>query len=127
MIDALNGDKPFDHFIVEQIAADRLPSSEKPDLRALGFLRVGRRFNSNAEGPVLVIDDQIDVIGRGFLGLTLACARCHDHKFDPIPTKDYYSLFGILGSVEVPLDLPEVRRVGARRTSRNTWRNARTS
>jgi hypothetical protein len=113
VIDALNGDKPFDRFIVEQIAADRLPSSEKPDLRALGFLRVGRRFNSNAEGPVLVIDDQIDVIGRGFLGLTLACARCHDHKFDPIPTSDYYSLFGILGSVEVPLDLPEVRRVGA--------------
>ena len=109
VIDAFNADKPFDRFIVEQIAADRL---EGADLRALGFLTVGRRFRANSDEPHLVLDDRIDTIGRGFLGATLACARCHDHKFDPIPTADYYSLAGILGSIDEPLDLPEVRRTG---------------
>ncbi len=112
VVDALNADKPFDRFIVEQIAADRLPAEDRADLRALGFLSVGRRFRSNADAPHLVLDDRIDTIGRGFLGTTLACARCHDHKFDPVPTKDYYSLTGILGSIREPLDLPEIRRVG---------------
>jgi hypothetical protein len=112
VVDALNDDMPFDRFIVEQIAADRLPADAHADLRALGFLTVGRRFRSNADGPHLVLDDQIDTIGRGFLGMTLACARCHDHKFDPVPTRDYYSLAGILGSLDEPLDLPEVRRAG---------------
>ncbi|MEQ1859624.1 MAG: PSD1 and planctomycete cytochrome C domain-containing protein [Chthoniobacteraceae bacterium] len=109
VIDALNSDKPFDRFIVEQIAADRMESA---DLRALGFLTVGRRFRANAEEPHLVLDDRIDTISRGFLATTLACARCHDHKFDPVPTADYYSLAGILGSVVEPLDLPETRRIG---------------
>jgi hypothetical protein len=108
VIDALNADKPVDSFVVEQIAADRLPVEEKPDLRALGFLTVGRRYLGNAEAPSLIVDDRIDVVTRGFLGLTVSCARCHDHKFDAIPTADYYSLFGIIGSVEEPMDLPEV-------------------
>jgi len=108
VVEAFNADKPFDRFILEQLAADRLPAAEKPDLRALGFLTVGRRFEGNAEAPQLIIDDQIDVIGRGFLGLTLACARCHDHKFDAIPTADYYSLYGILASSTEPLDRPEI-------------------
>ncbi|QIF04997.1 PSD1 and planctomycete cytochrome C domain-containing protein [Roseimicrobium sp. ORNL1] len=105
VVDALNADTPFDRMILEQLAADRIPDG---DLRALGFLTVGRQFRSNADGPMLVIDDRIDVVGRGFMGMTLACARCHDHKFDPVPTADYYSLSGILGSVEEPIDLPEV-------------------
>ena len=108
VIDAFNADKPFDRFILEQVAADRMPAEAKPDLRALGFLTVGRRFEGNVEAPQLIIDDRIDVIGRGFLGLTLACARCHDHKFDAIPAADYYSLYGILASSGEPLDLPEV-------------------
>jgi hypothetical protein len=112
VIDAFNSDKPFRKFVLEQIAADRLPAAEQPDLRALGFLTIGRKFLGNADPENLVIDDRIDVIGRGFLGLTIACARCHDHKFDPIPTADYYSLAGILGSLEQPLDLPEYRRTG---------------
>jgi len=110
VVDALNADKPFDRFVVEQIAADRIAGA---DLRALGFLTVGRRFRSNAEAAYLVIDDRIDTIGRGFLATTLACARCHDHKFDPVPTADYYSLAGILGSIDEPLDLPEIRRTGS--------------
>ncbi len=112
VIDAFNADKPFNQFILEQIAADRLPEKDKADLRALGFLTVGRQFRANEDGPNLVIDDRIDVITRGFLGLTVSCARCHDHKFDPVPTADYYSLYGILGSVQEPLDLPELKRTG---------------
>ncbi len=112
VIDALNADKPFNQFIIEQIAADLLPKQEKADLRALGFLTVGRHFRANEDGPNLVIDDRIDVVTRGFLGLTVSCARCHDHKFDPVPTADYYSLFGILGSMQEPLDLPELSRQG---------------
>ncbi len=112
VIDSLNADKPFNRFILEQVAADRLPATDKADLRGLGFLTVGRQFRANEDGPNLVIDDRIDVITRGFLGLTVSCARCHDHKFDPVPTADYYSLFGILGSVQEPLDLPELSRSG---------------
>jgi len=108
VIEALNTDRPFDRFVLEQVAADRMPAESKPDLRALGFLTVGRRFEGNLEAPELIVDDRIDTIGRGLLGLTLACARCHDHKFDAIPTADYYSLYGILASSRDPMDLPEV-------------------
>ena len=108
VIDSFNSDRPFNRFVLEQIAADRLPAEEKPDLRALGFLTVGRRFEGNLEAPQLILDDRIDTLGRGVLGLTLACARCHDHKFDAIPTADYYSLYGIFASSSDPLDLPEV-------------------
>ena len=108
VIESFNSDRPFNRFVLEQIAADRLPAQEKPDLRALGFLTVGRRFEGNLEAPELIIDDRIDTIGRGVLGLTLACARCHDHKFDAIPTADYYSLSGILASSNEPMDLPEI-------------------
>jgi hypothetical protein len=108
VIEAFNTDRPFHRFVLEQVAADRLPAAANPDLRALGFLTVGRRFEGNLEAPQLIIDDRIDTIGRGVLGLTLACARCHDHKFDAIPTADYYSLYGILASSRDPLDLPEV-------------------
>ncbi len=101
VVKALNEDRPYDDFIVRQIAADRLvsPSGEgKRDLPALGFLTVGSAFMKNNQD---VLDDRIDVVTRGLMGLTVACARCHDHKFDPIPTADYYSLYGVFaGSVE---------------------------
>ncbi len=104
VINAFNKDLPFDRFILEQVAADRLPKSEdKSALAALGFLTVGKRFMGNAND---VIDDRIDVVTQGFLGLTAACARCHDHKFDPIPIKDYYSLHGIFASSFEPENLP---------------------
>ncbi|MBI5767901.1 MAG: PSD1 domain-containing protein [Verrucomicrobia bacterium] len=110
VIESFNTDRPFDRFIREQIAADLLPSDSAPDLRALGFLTVGRRFEGNIEAPQLIVDERIDTIGRGVLGLTLSCARCHDHKFDAVPTSDYYSLYGILASTQEPLDLPEIGR-----------------
>ncbi|MEI7698998.1 MAG: PSD1 and planctomycete cytochrome C domain-containing protein, partial [Planctomycetia bacterium] len=106
VIRAFNSDKPWDQFIREQLAADRLNlPPDSPELAAMGLLTLGRMFDRNRHD---VIDDQIDVVGRGFLGLTLACARCHDHKFDPIPTADYYSLYGVFASSTEPLDRPRI-------------------
>jgi hypothetical protein len=113
VVDSLNRDKPFDRFVLEQMAADRLPDAGLQDLRALGFYWVGRRFFAHPDGAALRVDDRIDTVGRGFLGLTLACARCHDHKYDPVPTGDYYSLYGILASFEDTYERPEVGRPGA--------------
>ncbi len=104
VIDAFNRDKPFDKFILEQIAADKLDlKNDKAPLAALGFLTVGDRFNNNKND---IINDRIDVVTKGFLGLTVSCARCHDHMFDPIPQKDYYSLHGIFNSTAEPKENP---------------------
>ena len=95
VVRAFNEDKPYDQFIVEQLAADQLPDLEdQRDLAALGFITVGDR-TGNAND---VINDRIDTVTKGFLALTVACARCHDHKFDPIPTTDYYALASIFTS-----------------------------
>jgi Protein of unknown function (DUF1553)/Protein of unknown function (DUF1549)/Planctomycete cytochrome C len=104
VIRSFNEDKPYDRFIVEQIAADRLPlGDDKRALAALGFLTVGRRFLNDKNE---IIDDRIDVVTRGIMGLSVTCARCHDHKFDPIPTEDYYSLHGVFASSIEPDILP---------------------
>ena len=104
VIDAFNSDKPFDQFVLEQLAADQLGlEANSESLAAMGFLTVGRRFLNNNHD---IIDDRIDVVSRGFLGLTVTCARCHDHKFDPVPTADYYSLYGVFASSMEPEDLP---------------------
>ena len=94
VVDAFNSDKPYPRFILEQLAADRLEgvSASSDALAALGFLTVGSRFNFF---PHDVIDDRIDVVTRGFMGLTVSCARCHDHKFDPVSAADYYALYGM--------------------------------
>jgi len=107
VIDAFNSDKPYDQFIIEQLAADRLPDLAKDDprLAALGFITVGKRFQNNDD----TIDERIDATTKGFLGLTVACSRCHDHKFDPIPAADYYSLHGIFSSVIEPQQNPVIR------------------
>ena len=104
VIRAFNQDLPYDQFLIQQIAADLLPLGEdRRPLAALGFLTLGRRFlNSQPD----IIDDRIDVLTRGTMGLTVACARCHDHKFDPIPTKDYYSLYGVFASCHEPAEKP---------------------
>ena len=109
VIRSLNEDKPFNRFIVEQLAADKLPlGDDKKPLAAMGFLTVGRRFSNN---PHDIIDDRIDTITRGFMGLTVACARCHDHKYDPIPAADYYSLYGVLDSSSEPKEYPLIGEV----------------
>ena len=100
VIKSFNDDKPFDQFIVEQLAADKLPPiKDNSRLAALGFLTLGERFQNNEND---VINDRIDVVTKGFLGLTVSCARCHDHMFDPIPTEDYYSLHGVFASSYEP-------------------------
>jgi mono/diheme cytochrome c family protein len=104
VIRSFNEDKPFDQFLIEQLAADRSPLGEdKQALAAMGFLTLGRRFLNN---PPDIIDDRIDVVTRGTLGLTVSCARCHDHKFEPISAKDYYALYGVFASSEEPAEKP---------------------
>jgi hypothetical protein len=104
VIRAFNEDLPYDRFIVQQLAADQLPlGSDRRPLTAMGFLTLGGHFLSN---PHDILDDRIDVVTRGLLGLTVTCARCHDHKFDPIPTKDYYALYGVFASSVEPIDPP---------------------
>ena len=104
VIRAFNEDLPYDQFVLQQLAADRLPLGEdKRPLAALGYLTLGRRFLNNVHD---IIDDRIDVTMRGLQAMTVGCARCHDHKFDPIPQKDYYSLYGVFSSSVEPKDLP---------------------
>jgi hypothetical protein len=104
VVRAFNEDLPYDQFLIQQIAADQATTGDdKRSLAAMGFLTLGRRFLNNTPD---IIDDRIDVVTRGTMGLTVACARCHDHKFDPIPTNDYYSLYGVFASSREPDDLP---------------------
>ncbi|MEN9576645.1 MAG: hypothetical protein RL077_645 [Verrucomicrobiota bacterium] len=107
VIESFRGDKPYDQFIREQIAGDLLPASD-PKQRdsqriATGFLAMGAKAFEEQNAEIFrmdVIDEQIEVISRSVLGLSVGCARCHDHKFDPIPTADYYALAGILRSTQ---------------------------
>jgi hypothetical protein len=108
IIDAFNADKPYDQFVREQVAGDLLAASgpaEKYSERviATGFLALSRRY---ATAPYelwhLTLEDTIDTVGRAYLGMTLRCARCHDHKFDPISTRDYYALYGVFASTQFP-------------------------
>ncbi len=107
VIRSLNEDKPYDRFIIEQLAADQLDLKEdKTPLTALGFLTLGARFSGNIHD---ILDDRIDVTTRGLMGLTIGCARCHDHKYDPVPTADYYSLYGVFRSSVEPTLPPTYR------------------
>jgi len=100
---AFNADVPYDRFIVDQLAADQTCGKESWRLAAMGFLTLGRLFDYNLNDEY---DDRIDTVSRGMLGLTVACARCHDHKYDAITQADYYGLYGVFASSEEPVDLP---------------------
>ena len=108
IIDAFNADKPYDQFVREQVAGDLLAKRGTADkyaerVIATGFLALSRRY---ATAPYelwhLTLEDTIDTVGRAYLGMTLRCARCHDHKFDPIATRDYYALYGVFASTQFP-------------------------
>ena len=106
VVEAFNEDMPYDRFLLLQMAADQVEDRRRKDLAAMGFLTLGRRFLGVTHD---IIDDRIDIVSRGTMGLTVSCARCHDHKYDPIPTTDYYSLYGVFNScIEkmVPLSDP---------------------
>jgi hypothetical protein len=105
VIDALNRDVPFDQFVREQVAGDLLPADDWRERRrqvvATAFLVLGAtnyELQDKAALDMDIVDEQLDTLGKAFLGMTVSCARCHDHKFDPIPTRDYYALAGILRS-----------------------------
>ena len=122
VITSFNQDKPYDQFLREQIAGDLLPApsreaaitnpSEDPFDRviATGYLAIARRFGSRASEFHLSIEDTIDNLGKTVLGLSVSCARCHDHKFDPISTKDYYALYGIFNSTRYAFPGTEIYR-----------------
>lgn len=107
VIDSFNRDKPYDQFLQEQIAGDLLPAKDSnqknEQLIATGFLALGPKnldLQDKEQLRMNTVDEQIDTIGRAVLAMTLGCARCHDHKFDPIPARDYYALAGILRSTK---------------------------
>ena len=111
VVKAFQDDMPYDRFVTEQVAGDLLKTGDPADrLPALGYFALGPHYYMDAgeakAAEAAELDDRVDVLGRGFLGLTVACARCHDHKFDPITTADYYALAGVFKSsryVETPL------------------------
>lgn len=118
VIEAFNRNLPIDLFITQQLAGDLLPTPAKaPDaadaITATGFLVLGPKMLAEQDKPKLmmdIIDEQIDTVGRAFLGLTLGCARCHDHKYDPIPTRDYYALAGVFKSTRTMENLAFVSK-----------------
>jgi hypothetical protein len=134
VIDTFNRDAPFDHFIREQIAGDLLPADSleqrRRQLTAVTFLSLGNTNLEEQDKKQLVmdaVDEQLDTLGKTFLAQTIGCARCHDHKFDPIPTKDYYALAGVLRNtrtlehanvskwLEMPLPAPPEQEAAYRR------------
>ncbi len=102
VIESFNRDKPYDQFLREQVAGDLLPATPEKErferIIATGYLAIARRFGSGASEFHLTIEDTIDNLGKAVLGLSVSCARCHDHKFDPVTTRDYYALYGIFNS-----------------------------
>jgi len=107
VIDAFNDDKPYDQFIREQIAGDLLQANNEDErwdqTIATGYLTISRRIGVSPQNqPHITIEDTLNNLGKTFLGLSIGCARCHDHKFDPIPTADYYALYGIFSSTIYP-------------------------
>jgi len=114
VIRSFNADKPYDRFLKEQLAGDRLPADSDAQrfeqVVATGYLAISRRFSSVAEEFHLTLDDTIDNFGKAFLGLSVSCARCHSHKFDPVPQSDYYSLYGIFQSTRFAFPGTEIYR-----------------
>ena len=103
LITALNNDIPYDRFVKLQLAADVIEPKSKANLPALGYLGLGPKYyrRNSLEVKADEWEDRVDVVTRGLLGITVACARCHDHKYDPIPTEDYYALAGVFASTEM--------------------------
>lgn len=127
VIQAFNTDLPYDEFVRLQLAADLHSPDEVSDDVALGFIGLGPKYYRRSSPEVMADEweDRVDVVSRGLLGLTVACARCHDHKFDPIPTEDYYSLAGVFASTEMwnrPLNEDvETQKSGHAKNPEESW------
>jgi len=119
VVAAFNADMPFDQFVKLQLAGDLMPESvgdPTTRLAGLGFLGLGAEYYKNSAKEQAIadeLDDRVDTVTRGFLGLTVSCARCHDHKFDPIPTADYYAIAGIFNGSRFA-DLPLASKEAAK-------------
>ena len=101
VIDSFNRDKPLDRFVIEQLAGDLMPGANRESVTATGFLALGAKVLAEPDREKLAmdaIDEQLDTIGKSFLGMTFGCVRCHDHKFDPLTQADYYALAAIFKS-----------------------------
>ncbi len=140
VIRAFNSDKPYDEFVREQLAGDLLPPTDDREahfdrITATCFLTLGPKMLAEQDKEKLrmdTVDEQVDLVGRVFMGQTIGCARCHDHKFDPIPTRDYYALAGIFRSTSIFEDLGFVSRwreraleTDSERAAREAWNNER--
>ncbi len=103
VIDAFNRDLPYDRFLKFQLAADQYPEAKQTELAALGFLGLGPKYYNRGRIEVMADEweDRVDTVSRTMLGLTVACAKCHDHKFDPITMRDYYGLAGVFASTKM--------------------------
>ncbi len=117
VIAAFNRDQPYDEFVTEQVAGDLLPASHEATrharLVATGFLSLGPKVLAEVDERKMeldIVDEQVDTVGKAFLGLTLGCARCHDHKFDPVSLEDYYGLAGIFLSTKTMESFKKVAR-----------------
>ncbi len=116
VVDSLNRDKPFDRFVQEQIAGDLMPAESEAQrfeqITATGFLMLGPKVLAEQDVDKMlidIVDEQVNTVGRAFLALPVGCARCHDHKFDPIPTADYYAMAGVLRSTATMSDAAGMR------------------
>jgi len=130
VIGAFNADKPYDRFVLEQLAGDELPDRDDESLVATGFYRIGvwdSEPDDTEQATFDELDDLVRTIGEGFLGVTIGCARCHDHKFDPIGQEDYFSTLALLRNVRrytearYTLDSPVLRPLGLDRQAAETW------
>ncbi|MFO1063701.1 MAG: PSD1 and planctomycete cytochrome C domain-containing protein [Pirellulales bacterium] len=119
LIQSFNDDLPYDRFVKSQLAGDMIdPENAAGQVPALGFLTLGRRFLNNKQD---IIDDRLDVTARGLMGLTLACARCHDHKYDPVDQADYYALYGVFLNTEEPGGGPWPHRLSESNETRKAF------
>jgi cytochrome c553 len=117
VVKSFNDDKPYDRFLKEQLAGDLMPAdsdaARREQLTATGFLVLGPKVLAEPDKQKMLLDiadEQLDTVGKAFMGLTLGCARCHDHKFDPLPTRDYYSLLAVFTSTRTMQNLNTVAR-----------------
>ena len=121
VIDAFNRDLPYNQFVQLQLAADLIESTNSPNLAALGFLGLGPKYYNRDRLDVMCDEweDRVDTVARSFLGLTVACARCHDHKFEPVTMSDYYALAGVFASTRMVNRLPDGKSEDSKSSSTN--------
>ena len=127
VINAFNHDKPFNRFVLEQLAGDELPDASAETFIALGYYRLGPWDDEPADPPTDrfdQLDDIVSTTSQVFLGLTLGCARCHNHKFEPLSARDYYSMVAIFNGLRAPAQGPDGTRSAGRHVAARVEKRA---